>query len=343
VGVMGLLMAELKETIKKYNLEDLQLLIREMYKVMPKKLREEKNIDELLRDVHGYSVNNKGQKKDPPRDFNELISEVDCFIEYAYKQYYFAPNVYVHKKERPKWRFKAREYIKSLQEITALDEHRRKATDYLEKLYELLSYACGYYLFSTDNPFRSVGIEQLVFLDMVIKRKFMEGINQESIKSVINLVINSNTDPNTYSLSLIYILVDNLKSPDAKEMAIEVGEALMQETYKAFVNQTQKQRSFKRYHYDNKISRLVETIFALNMELCEYQRAIGFFNANYKASDNEVRLYVLLTHLYEYDLKDHWLSEYEKAVKKGVIPRESLREKYACLKKNGDWHDELRS
>lgn len=46
-----MLVSELRKLLKKYKEEDLRLLIAEMYKSMPKKLREDKDIDALLQDV----------------------------------------------------------------------------------------------------------------------------------------------------------------------------------------------------------------------------------------------------------------------------------------------------
>lgn len=102
--------------LKKYKEEDLRLLIVEMYKSIPKNLRENKEIDDLLKDAHGHlSDRSNGKKLDNHKDIKELNNEISLFIDYAYKQYYFAPNNYVYKKDRPKWRFKVKDYIKSLQ------------------------------------------------------------------------------------------------------------------------------------------------------------------------------------------------------------------------------------
>ncbi len=99
----------------------------------------------------------------------------------------------------------------------------------VEKLYEMLCYACGYYIFNTDDPFRSVGIEQTALLDMVITRKLGSSISKESVKSAIALVINSRVDRETLHSSLICVLVENLKTPDSKEIAIEQCVALKTE------------------------------------------------------------------------------------------------------------------
>lgn len=66
--------------------------------------------------------------------------------------------------------------------------------------------------YDTDDPFRSVGIVQTVLLNTVISRMLMQGINQESVKSVIELVINSRVDRETLHSELIMELVKNLKS-----------------------------------------------------------------------------------------------------------------------------------
>jgi hypothetical protein len=49
-----MLISELRELLKKYKDDDLRLLISEMYKSIPKKLREDKDIDDMLQDVHAF-------------------------------------------------------------------------------------------------------------------------------------------------------------------------------------------------------------------------------------------------------------------------------------------------
>lgn len=332
-----MLISEVRKLLKKYNEEDLRLIISEMYKSMPKKLREDKDIDALLQDVHGYLQIGKVERiQDSQTDINDLKPEIDQFIDYAYKQYYFAPNSFVRKKERPKWRFKVKAYIKSLQDISVEGEDGEAATDLLEKLYNMLCYACNYYIFSTDDPFKSVGIEQTVLLDTVIIRKFGNGINKESIKSAIELVINSRVDRVTVHSSLINVLIKNLKSSDSKEIAIEQCIGLKAELNRSRSNSSKKSwasdsSDFKR---EEKINNLVEMIFRLNIALCEYGEAIKYFNCNYVERDSEVSLYVLLRLLFEYELKEYWLKEYNEALKKGVKPREALQKTYKYIKEN---------
>ena len=47
-----MLLSEIKEAIKKYEINELRVIIAEMYKSIPKKLREDKDIDALILDLN---------------------------------------------------------------------------------------------------------------------------------------------------------------------------------------------------------------------------------------------------------------------------------------------------
>ena len=60
----------------------------------------------------------KAEKKRPaPADMRILKPEIEDFLENAYAQNYMIPNRIIPKQERPKWRFKVKAYIKSLQAV----------------------------------------------------------------------------------------------------------------------------------------------------------------------------------------------------------------------------------
>lgn len=332
-----MLVSELKELLKNYKEEDLRLIISEMYKSMPKKLREEKDIDTLLQDASAYMRIGKIEKaKNRQININALKQEIDLFLDYAYKQYYFAPNNVVHKKERPKWRFKVKTYIQDLQGLSVDSAEGSIATKLLLKLYEMLSYACGYYIFNTENPFRSVGIEQTSLLETVIARRLGNGINQENVKSAVDLVINSRVDRETLHSSLICVLIMNLKSSDSKEIAIKQCKQLKKELQEVKEVPSKKSWSMESSDYERKekINNLVEMVFRINIELCEFDEAIQYYKKNYIEKDSEITLFVLLRLLWEYELKEFWLHEYDKALKNGVKPREKLINIYEYIQEN---------
>ncbi|MDV3429606.1 MAG: hypothetical protein LIR50_21765 [Bacillota bacterium] len=332
-----MLISELRDLIKSYKDENLRLIISEMYKSMPKKLREEKDIDTLLQDPSAYIQIGKIEKvKNKQVNIDAMQREINRFIEYAYKQCYCVPNNMVRKNERPKWRFKVKTYVRDLQEISIDSREGSIATELLLKLYEMLSYACGYYIFNTDNPFRSVGIEQTSLLETVIARRLGCGINQDNIKSVINLVINSIPDRETLHSSLICTLIMNLKSSDSKEIAVEQCKQIIKELQKPKQASSKKSWSMDSsdYQREEKIHNLVEMVFRINIELCEFDEAIQFFNKKYIERDAGITLYVLLELLWEYELKELWMQEYEKALKNGVKPREKLINMYEYIQEN---------
>lgn len=328
-----MLVSELRELLKKYKEEDLRLVVSEMYKSMPKSLREDKDIDTMLSDIHAYmNIGRNAGSKEKQVNLDSLQTEIDMFIDYAYKQYYFAPNNIVHKKERPKWRFKVKDYVKTLLNITIGSEEGKKATDLLQKLYKMLSYACAYYLFNTNDPFKSIGIVQTGFLDSIIQRRLGEGISNDSIKSLIELVIDSNVDTTTLHSSLVMTFVCSLKTTDSKEIAIKQCIELKQELNK--VAPSRKNWSTDSYRHEEKVNNLVETGFRLNIALCEYDEAIKFFYKNYIERDKEVTLYILLDMLLEYELKDLWLREYDRALINGVKPGDALQLTYKYILKH---------
>lgn len=134
---------ELREVLKPCKEEDIKLLAVELYKAMPKKLKEEKEIDQVIKDIVAGEWNKKSAKQDNKKvTAEELRAEIELFLENAYAQNYFAPNRYISKKERPKWRFKVKAYIKDLSRIPNEGEDGKLAAQLLEKLYKMLCYGC---------------------------------------------------------------------------------------------------------------------------------------------------------------------------------------------------------
>jgi len=335
-----MLLPQVKELLKQYTEEDLRLLISEMYKSIPKKMREDKDIDEMVTDIHAYKrigkVNRDQNKKS---DITELKPQIEQFIDFAYNQYYFAPNSFVHKKERPKWRFHVKNFIKELESIPPEGGKGKEATNLLKRLYEMLSYGCAYYIFNTDNPFRSVGIEQTALLDKVIVRLLGQGINDECIESAIKLVINGHVDRVTLPSDLIIVFINNLKTTDAKEMAIKQCKLIKKELIQTQENSRKKASSSEKYWNTEKRNNLTETIFRIHMSLCEHDEAIKYFHANYIECDNEISLYVLLHLLEDYECINYWVREYKTAQGKGIEPRAGLQKEYNYVMENEKFLD----
>ena len=332
---------ELRKIVKEYEEEDLRLLVAELYRAMPKSLREEKEIDDLIREARVRLHEPKKAKTDKKStDINELKPVIEDFLENAYEQNYYIPNRIIPKQERPKWRFHVKAYIKALQSVPMEGEDGKAAAALLEKLYLMMCYACCYYIFNTDDPFRSVGIDQSDLLEIVLRAKFAYGIDHDVVKSAINLVTNPGLDRETLHSSLIVVLVFCLKTTDSKEIAIEEAKKRKAELDYEAVYQAGKKKNhnFSGGNYWRKEEQniLVEIVFRLYIKLGDYDAAIEYFKKNIKESTKEIELYVLLELLFVSDLKDYFIREYEAGVKKGVKPREQLQRVYKYTVENGE-------
>ncbi|RHP31177.1 hypothetical protein DWZ56_16495 [Lachnotalea sp. AF33-28] len=273
-------------------------------------------------------------------DINELKPVIEDFLRNAYAQNYFVPNRVIPKQERPKRRFHVRAYIKELQTVSMEGEGGKTAAELLEKLYLMLCYACCYYIFSTEDPFRSVGIDQSELLDIVLRAKFAYGIDHEMIKSAIMLVTNPGLDRQTLYHSLIAVLVFCLKTADSKEIAIQEAKKRKVELAYEAAQQAGKKKNYNfsndDYWRKEEANILVEIVFCLYIKLGDYDTAIEYFKKNIQESTKEIELYVLLEKLFIFDLNDYFIREYEAGVKKGIKPREKLQKVYKYTVENGE-------
>lgn len=328
-----MLVGELKNLIKKYNADELQRLIVELYKTMPKQLRETRGIDLLLEQGPDHIKRIKSiQSEKPAVDIVDLRASAETFLENAWQQNYMAPNRTIAKKDRPKWRFIVLDFFKKLQTVPADSDDGRTATELMVRLYQMLCHACAYYLFRTDDPFRSVGIVQTETLDIIVQRILLGGITPARISQVIELVIDGKVDRETLPEQLIETALNQFKTPDLRELALTEANRIID---KHGEKRLPKQADFMvRNAWNKKHNLLVTVIFSLLIRQSEMDKAIQYFNNNYREDNKEILLYVLLRSLRERDLKDHWLREYELAVKRGVKPRPWLRQLQRFIQKN---------
>ena len=151
--------SELREIIKKYNEEDKEKIIVELYKRIPKRTKEDYNIDNYI-----MNLNVKVEKSDKEFTIERLEKEVNYFVECAYSDLYVSPNKIISKSERSKWRFKVKNFYKKLNSFLPTTEDGKKATDLLKDLFIILSFGTHYLTFSSWNTFGAIQISQSEFL-----------------------------------------------------------------------------------------------------------------------------------------------------------------------------------
>lgn len=335
---------ELKRRIAQYPEQQLQLIIAEMYKAMPKKLIEDKQIDQLLLNTYDRLEEQKKAKKNAELpDFDALADETETFIQHAYQQNYFAPNREIHKKDRPKWRFIVKRLTDQLVAAGQQPEHVARASGLLDKLYIVLCQASQRYLFNTDDPFNSVRIAQPDYFRYVLSLKTSFSPPAVWVREAIRLMLEEGTDPNTSDDDLIQVLLEFLPTPPLKELAVEQCDRLRKELE---ASKTARSKSAWSSDYSEKRKRNMLCLlkFQCWMRLCEYDAAIAEFKQTYAyASSSEVELYILLKYLYPFGLKELWVREYEAAVRAGVKPREQLQRIYTYIGQNGQFPEHFHS
>jgi len=321
--------SELRALLDRTATEDMKRFVVELYRALPKKTRECLAIDELLKNPATSRADAKRTKALAQSvNIDDVAAELEQFLIDAYAQNYFAPNRFVPKSERPKWRFKVKRFFKEINAAVVEPGSTEKASDLLEKLYQVLCYACDTVIFSGDDPFQSTGITQTAFLDAVLALKAEHLELDKFICHGLNLVISSRLNRYTLGSNLVHVLVDRLRTPESLELAIERATQLSARARSAPDGK-------QGYYRSDPLNRLAEFGLLANVKLSDYDKAIDFFNANYSRRDPEVTLFVLLNWLRALKREDLWQREFERAVQAGVQPRDSLSSAYRHLRSEG--------
>jgi len=332
--------SEVRSIIEKYSEGQLRLIISELYKAIPKAVKEKTDIDSILKNPNSLTqAMPKTRQKEVP-DIELLKSETECFVDYAYKQYYLAPNRVVSKQNRPKWRFVVKRLYKDLLATSSDESNVPEATRLLEKLYQLLCYSCSYVLFSAYDSFESIGIAQEEFFHRVLSLKYHCEDKNAFIKNALLLMVDNSLNRYTLHEDLMQVILEFAKTPDLREMTIANCSELIETLKKEPSIQKGRQSNYDKwqsdYEREGKINTLTEMAFLSYARLYEYSEAISYFKANYCKADKEVTLYVLLRMLFELNQKDHFLQEYEGALADGINPRETLKKAYRFTREKGE-------
>lgn len=311
---------ELREIVKKYNEIDKEKLVLELYKRIPKNIKEDYNIDEYIK-----NINVKIGKENQEKTIEQIEKEVNYFIECAQDDLYVRPNKIIPKSERSKWRFKVKTFYKELNKFLPATEEGNKATDLLKDLFEILSFGTHYLTFSNWNTFGAIQISQSEFLNNIVQRKLSNGITKEKLLYCIQL-LNAKHDPQESHKALLYSFEACLKTSDAKYMAIELLE-------KEVIKWKEKYKKDDKYENQEYTNYFVECIMDIYFELCEVKEGIRYFQKHYIERDKEIKEYILLEKLEEFELYKEWIMEYEKHLGK-IDYRDRLKEKYTKYKNN---------
>lgn len=318
---------DLRKLLNTSKREDLEKAFVESYKQLRKAQKEE--IDPVLIDIlEGNAVEQK--RTAVTTDFGELENQINIFIKNAYAQNYFAPNRIIPKAQRPKWRFLVKSYIKELEKITPESDNYSKAVKLLTDIYNLICYACDYYLFSTDNPFRSIGWKQQDLFELVVKKTFVSGYTRENIRSLLLQAATGGLSRESLYVYQELTLLHNLKTSDVKYIAIEESKKLVSEKKEKLLGL--KKYDNKQYDLREAINNLCDMILLIAIQLSEPEPAVDYYFKNSMRVNKEITLYCALDLIEIMDDKTLWIKVYEYGIRKKIKPRDSLQRTYHKLK-----------
>lgn len=327
---------ELRDHLKKADREKVEKAFVESYKQLSKAKKEE--TDQIIIDILS---GNDLEKRDSTqqKDFITLKQEVEEFIGNAYAQNYYTPNRVIPKSKRPKWRFLVKGYIKEFLKIKAGDIYYPEMIVLFTDLYKMLCEACNYYLFSTEDPFRSVGWRQPELFGVLVKKAFEDGYKREKISAMMKLAVSGGVSPDNLSIEQGLVLCSELKTSDVKYMAIEEIKKLV-DGEKAQLTKM-KNNSDQRYFIKEKINHLCDLLLVISMELAEVEEGCVYYFNHCIEREPEIVLYRALR-IVEWTSNDDkvWVDIYRYGLTKKIKPRESLTRQYHELLQEEKAHSE---
>jgi len=213
--------AELRKLVAGHSAEDLRALVVELYKALPKKRKEDEDLQGMLRRPGEIREIRKTRREPRRPDMGALIYDVESFLHAARNQLYFAPNRIIPKRERSKWRFRVKRFVKDLLAAAEAPEDLPEAARLLEELYGVLCTASTQWLFPSEDPFRAVGISQPDFLVHVLTLRQASEPPGDFVRRGLTLALESELDRATVHADLMVALLEHLKTPALRELALE--------------------------------------------------------------------------------------------------------------------------
>ena len=313
---------EFRDKIKTADPVMLEKIASELYRRLTKKQKEEMDdaIEQMLR---GEAPEKAVKRESVP--FEQLESEIKTFLSYVDANYYFEPNRVIPAAKRSKWRFEVMRFLKELDKVQANDENADAAARLYLEIYNRLAYGCGYYIFRSDDPFRSIGSRQGDFYPRLAAKYFATGFTEQKILDMLRAATSVYIDRDSLYQEFEAAFIRELRTRDMREKACQIAKAEVHrlETAKPL----KKQGSWEHDDYEtrSKIDEIAITILGLGIAIDEEDDAIDFYMKHSTERDHEVKLYIALNMIdYFGGSAQFWLKTYEAAVAKGLKPRDSL-------------------
>jgi hypothetical protein len=297
---------EVRELLERMNAADLRLVAAQLYKMLPKKMAEEKRANELLSDPQSFVSAQAAKPRKAPAlpDPDWLGFETNEFLAHAEKQNYFAPNREIPKSERSQWRFLARRLYREWGLLAASPEHQAGALDALTKLYKILCRGCEVYLFPSTDTFRAIGVPQQDFFEQVILLQSQLRPPDQWIPQALSL-LEAGAHGDTTSNLLHDVIVKTLKTPELKVAASEtITRHLLRKSIAA-----EGKMAREPWEMEQRRHGLLRLGFQIIWALGEKERAWQWLQTHVRSIDDAGHF--MLLHALETKDRDFWMHAYE--------------------------------
>lgn len=181
-------------------------------------------------------------------------------------------------------------------------------------MYHLICEACNYYLFSTNDAFRSIGWEQSDFFELLAKKTFAVGYSRENISQLVLYATTGGLSMESLHVYQEMVLLSCLKTSDVRYIAMEEAKKLVDERTKKLTGLGK--YDSKRYHLEYEIDELCNMILLIAIKLAEPEPGIDYYFKHSTKMDREITLYCALDLINMMDEDDLWSKVYEYGIKK---------------------------
>ena len=317
---------ELRDLLKDKDKKLITDAFVEVYKALPKSKKEE--LDDAIKSI----VSGEGKKKATKHEdisLTDLFVEIQDFLQDAYHGYYIAPNRIVPKKERPKWRFKVKRYLKILLDVPSDHPYFSQVVILIREIYKMLSYGCGVYIFTSDDPFASIGMEQEKLYGEYVARQLQLNIDEASIIEMVNGATHCYLSRECLHVMLFSVLDHYIQKQQYRDMVFNYCQRFMT-SQRNFIA-TLKRHDDRLYEAKELLTNMNQLAFIFHNDT--FEKALQYYFQNEIIKNPEISLYTLLMVIDIFYSYKEWIEAYEYGVEiKHIQPRQKLMDKYERYK-----------
>jgi hypothetical protein len=315
---------ELRAILSEIPKDKLLNLTVEFYKLIPKAQQGMAVLDDYI------ETSTRKKKKKPIAELTlaDIEQQINEFIIDVRNQDYLYPNEMILKKERLAWRSKVKRWGKALTKKNRVEVDIPKQVELLTNLYQVLCESCVCEYFSAYDAFQSIGVKQVSFYRNILK--LLQKIENDNWKITQGIILIVDNPLNTYTLypDLIIQFVKSLRKETYYEKAVHIAQGLLIENDFNFNKNTMLPdpvlSESETYKKEEKHNNLTELLYRLHVKLSDYTTAIDCYKKYYYCLNEEIKLSILVSLLFEKGKKKLIKKEIELAIKNGIEPRENL-------------------